>query len=241
MISFFNVCLVNSLSGVYIISNLKAKSTGTALGSISVFIVSQTAIAAFNKLNVWRITCFPNNVQPTSCSFSVYVTCRFLKIFSKCFFGQLLLSFFVLPLAFKYYIFLYSFCQNFTLPIYISPVEPPQAFHKTLRLHSFATKDLFQKPVSDISPWVKHSLIPFSELSSANKSHNPCPLPFCKMRQLAVSGALCSSSKGFPFFLWRALYYPCVRVPVSLDQRGAEWRPPASAHAPFTLSPTPFH
>lgn len=103
MISLFSVCLVSSLSEFYISCNLKAKSTGTALGSISVFIVSQTAIAAFNKLIVWRITCFPNNVQPTSCSFSVYVTCWFLKIFSECFFGQLLLSFFVPPLAFTFF------------------------------------------------------------------------------------------------------------------------------------------
>lgn len=149
-------------------------------------------------------------------------------------------AFFVLPLAFKYNFFCIHFARTPFLLMYLlySPLKPS---HKTLWLHSFATKDLFQKPVSDISPWVKHSLIPFSELSSANKSHNPCPLPFCKMRQLVVSGALCSSSKGFPFFLWRALYYPCVRVLVSLDQRGAEWRPPASAHAPFTLSPTPFH
>lgn len=84
--------------------------------------------------------------------FFCYVTCRFLKIFSKCFFGQLLLSFIVLPLAFKYYFT----CIHFARPspfllmyLLYSPVKPS---HKTLRLHSFATKDLFQKTVSDISP-----------------------------------------------------------------------------------------
>lgn len=113
--------------------------------------------------------------------------------------------------------------------------------HKNTEAPFLCHKGSLSKPVSDISLSVKHSLKPFSELSSANKSHNPCPLPFCKTRQLVVSGALCGSSKGCALFLWRALHYPSVRVTVSLDQRGMEWRPPTSAHGPFTLPPTPCH
>lgn len=44
----------------------------------------------------------------------------------------------------------------------------------------FATKDPFQELFSDISLSVKHSSNPFSEFKSANKSHNPHLLPFCK-------------------------------------------------------------
>lgn len=105
----------------------------------------------------------------------------------------------------------------------------------------FATKDPFQELFSDISLSVKHSSNPFSEFKSANKSHNPHLLPFCKSPppQFGVSGALCDSSKGFP--LWRALYHLSVCVMVNMHQRAMEWRPPSRAHAPFTLSPTLCH
>ena len=122
----------------------------------------------------------------------------------------------------------------------VVPLQPSLAYpQKHWGLHSFATKDPFKKPVSDSSPSVKHFLNPFSEHSSVNKSHNPCPLLFCKAQQLIMSRVLCGSSKGFPLFLWRAVYYPLLSVRVSLDQRKMEWRPPTSAHGPFTLSPTP--
>lgn len=66
-------------------------------------------------------------------------------------------------------------------PIYWS--RPTIAFFglttKTLRLLSLATKDPFQKLVSDTSPSVKYSLKPLPWLAS-NESHNPHLLPFCK-------------------------------------------------------------
>ena len=105
---------------------------------------------------------------------------------------------------------------------------------KTLRLHSFATKDPFQKLASDISPSVKHSLKPFSELTSANKSHNPRPLPFCKTRQLGVSGSLCGSSKGFPLRPWRGSVLSfCVRQ----SERGSK----GDRVEATNLSAWPFH
>lgn len=159
---------------------------------------------------------------------------------------QLLLSILLLLMSFWYpwFLFIYFFVP-FLRPSPYLLRQPPTIASAFPQKHRgsilFATKDPFQELFSDISLSVKHSSNPFSEFKSANKSHNPHLLPFCKSPppHLGVSGALCDSSKGFP--LWRALYHLSVCVMVNMHQRAMEWRPPSRAHAPFTLSPTLCH
>lgn len=97
---------------------------------------------------------------------------------------QLLLSILLLLMSFWYPWFFFFFFVPFLRPSPYLLRQPPTIASAFPQKHRgsilFATKDPFQELFSDISLSVKHSSNPFSEFKSANKSHNPHLLPFCK-------------------------------------------------------------
>lgn len=110
----------------------------------------------------------------------------------------------------------------------------PQVSPQNTEAPFFCHKRSLSKSCLWYFPRVKHSLIPFSKLSSANKSYNPCSLPFCKTRQLAVSGSLFDSSKAsLSFPLKSFILFLCVHPTEPGSKRRAECGPPTSAHGPF--------